>query len=202
MTDSPTTHSPEPATSGPAASGPVAAKTQKRRRLASWAVLGTLAVGLVGAGIFTTASFGEGFGFGPPPFARGFHGGPFGRLDPAEIEQRADRMVRHLAIEIDATTEQQEKLRGIVKATLADVLPMRDKLRTARETGRDLLLAEKVDHAALEKLRADQIALADAASKRITQGLGEAADVLTPEQRRRIGDRMPMFGFRHGWSRG
>ena len=43
---------------------------------------------------------------------RGFMGGSF---DPVRVEEGADRAVRHLAIEIDATTEQQEKLRAIVK---------------------------------------------------------------------------------------
>src|SRR5215475_13209127 len=63
--------------------------------------------------------FGPGFGHGP-----GFMGR---NLDPAQIEMRADRMVRHLAVEIDASNDQQEKLRTIVRAAVKDLVPMREK---------------------------------------------------------------------------
>ncbi|WP_111422899.1 Spy/CpxP family protein refolding chaperone [Rhodoplanes roseus] len=183
---------------------------RRGRRIASYAVVAALAAGLVGVGLSATGSLGQGMGFGPP-FAHGGPGfgphgwgGPFGdrAFDPAQAEQRADRMVRHLAVELDATNEQQEKLRAIVKSALKDVLPMREKLRTARGQAHDLLTAQTVDRAAIEKLRADQIALADQASKRIAQALGDAADVLTPEQRRKLDDRMSPGGFFRGFSRG
>ena len=70
---------------------------------------------LVALGVGTTAFFaGQALsqpGFGP--FGHGgWHGRGFmmGQMDPAQIEDRADRMVRHLAIEVDATAEQQERL--------------------------------------------------------------------------------------------
>jgi periplasmic protein CpxP/Spy len=48
--------------------------------------------------------------------------------------------------------------------------------------------------------------LADAASKRLAQALGDAAEVLTPEQRRKIDARITDFrerqGLWHGWRRG
>jgi Spy/CpxP family protein refolding chaperone len=73
-------------------------------------------------GAAVTKAFSNPFAFGP-----GWHGarGHWGSvpLDPAQIEDRADRMVRHLSIELDATNEQQEKLRSIMRAMLKDVLP-------------------------------------------------------------------------------
>ena len=114
--------------------------------------------------------------------------------------------VRHLAIEIDATNEQQEKLRAIVKGAVKDLLPMREKAVSARQRGRMLLTQPTVDRAAIEALRAEQLALADAASKRFAQALGDVAEVLTPEQRRKIDDRLTELrerrGFWHGWRRG
>ena len=79
-----------------------------RRR---WFLLtaGALAAALTGA--VATTALSEG---GPPWVRGGMMGGPFhmgGPLSPAAAEDRADRMVRHLAIEIDATPEQQDKLR-------------------------------------------------------------------------------------------
>lgn len=194
---------------------PPASPPARRRRLAPYVIAAVLA-GVIGLGTFATTSFsqGMGMGFGPhfgqggpgfgPGFGpHGFGGGPFGRVfDPAQAEQRADRMVRHLAVELDATNEQQDKLRSIVKATLKDVLPMREKLVAARGQARDLLVAPTIDRAAIEKLRAEQITLADQASKRVAQALGDAAEVLTPEQRRKLNDRLPPAGFMRGWSRG
>jgi Spy/CpxP family protein refolding chaperone len=110
------------------------------------------------------------------------------------IDVRADRMIRHLAVEIDATAEQQDKLRAIVRAAVKDLLPVRDKILAARVTARELLTQPTVDRAALEKLRADQIATHEAVSKEIIQAVADAADVLTPDQRRKISDMLPPGG--------
>ena len=120
-------------------------------------------------------------------------GGPFhmgAPFDPARAEDRADRMVRHLAIEIDASAEQQDKLRAVAKAAVKDLVPMRQRVQTAREQARALLSGPTIDRAAIEKFRAEQIALADEASRRIAKALGDAAEVLTPEQRSKINDRI------------
>ena len=125
-----------------------------------------IAAALTGAAV--TKALSNPFGYGP-----GWHGarGHWGSvpLDPAMIEDRADRMVRHLSIELDANNEQQEKLRVIVRGMLKDVLPARERAFAARSQARELLTATTIDRTAIEKLRADQIALADTVSKRITQ---------------------------------
>ena len=62
-----------------------------------------------------------------------------GAFDPAQAEDRADRAVRHLAIELDATDAQQEKLRAITKAAVKDLIPLREKVQSARLKARELL---------------------------------------------------------------
>jgi|ERR1043166_831189 Spy/CpxP family protein refolding chaperone len=156
-----------------------------------------LAAGLTGA--FAHRAYSQGFGFGPPPM----HGGLFGPIDPARAEDRADRMVRHLAVEIDATADQQEKLRAIVKSTVRDLLAMREKGQGFRDRARDLLTAATIDKTAIESLRAEQMALADEASKRVSQALTDTATVLTAEQRRKIADHLAARrAFLRGWHRG
>lgn len=170
-----------------------------RSRRTAWIVAGVLAAGLTGVAATTAFSQGPGFGpMSPVHWHGGFMGGP---LDPAQIEDRADRMVRHVAIEIDATTDQQEKLRGIVRGAVKDLVPMRDKARAARATARELLLQQTIDRAAIEKFRTEQVALADAFTKRVAQAIGDMAEVLTPEQRRKLADRMPPHDGGPRWNR-
>ena len=67
------------------------------------------------------AAFEGGFG---GDFARGnWQSGLLNGAIEAIVEARADRVVRHLSIEIDATAEQQDKLRTIVRDTVKDLLP-------------------------------------------------------------------------------
>jgi periplasmic protein CpxP/Spy len=153
-----------------------------------------LIAGLSGALVTKAFSAGPG-GWGPP-----FMHGP---MTQAQIEDRADKMVRHLAVEVDATNDQQEKLRGIMRAAVKDIVPVAERARDARLQARDLLSAPTINRADLEKLRAEQIGSADTVSKRVVQALADAAEVLTPEQRRKLADRFPpQGGFWHRWHRG
>lgn len=177
-----------------------------RGRAAAVILIVALAGGLVGA--FATTSFSQGFG---PPWhmtVRGPFGGP---LTTEQMVDRADRMVRHVAIELDANADQQAKLETIVKSAVTDLAPMRDKIRTTRQKVRELLTAPTVDRTAIEKLRAEQVATVDALSKRIAQAVGDAAEVLTSDQRRKLGDMLPPLdepgrggtgGYWHMWHRG
>jgi Spy/CpxP family protein refolding chaperone len=185
------------ANAAPPATGDRPQRCRGRGRAAFIFVLAVLAAGLTGA--WVTKAFSHGFGPG------GWHGPGImgGPIDPVFAIDRADRMVRHLAIEIDATAEQQEKLRAIAKAAVNDLIPLREKAQSARERARQLLTQEKVDRAAIEAFRAEQIATADAVSKRLAQAIADAAEVLTPEQRRKLNDMVPpRRGFWHGPRRG
>jgi Spy/CpxP family protein refolding chaperone len=154
-----------------------------------------LAAGLVGA--VAGSAFSGWSGYGPMPWHH--HGGFGGPFDPATAEDRADRAVRHLAVEIDAAAEQQDKLRALVKAAVKDLLPMRERVQDMHQKAHELLRQPSVDRTAIERLRADQVAAVDAASRRVTQALADAAEVLTPEQRRKLGDLVPPSW--RGWDR-
>ena len=84
---------------------------------------------------------------------------------------------------------------------MGDMKAIRDKSRDGRRATADLLARPTIDRAALEGLRAEQIRLAESASRRMTVALADAAEVLTPEQRAKLGERMKsrMEGHhRHG----
>jgi Spy/CpxP family protein refolding chaperone len=112
------------------------------------------------------------------------HGMGHGPIDPATLDQHLERMLKHLYVEIDATEEQKHRLEPIVKQAAKDLLPLRESFHAGRREALELLTAERVDPAALETLRARQLGLADQASRRLTRALAEAAEVLTPAQRK------------------
>ena len=153
-----------------------------RRRFMTRAVVAVLAAGAVGG--LGARAFAHGWGGG------GHHGGfMHGDLDPAAVDQRLDRMLKHLYVEIDATDAQKQQLAPIVKAAATDLLPVRGRLHDTRKQALELLSQPIVDRGALEALRAEKLRLADEASRRLTAAVADVADVLTPEQRRLLAER-------------
>jgi Spy/CpxP family protein refolding chaperone len=129
----------------------------------------------------------------------GWHHGPWGHhrfghdISPDDMQRRVEWMVGRLARRTDATSEQQAKLQAIAKAAVTDLHPLRQKFSDAHKRAHELLRQPTIDRAALEALRAEQIANADAASKRLIQALSDMAEVLTPEQRKALLDRFDRF---------
>ena len=157
---------------------------QPRRRFFKLAAATTAAAGLGGLGLNALAHGGRGYGRGP--------------IDPAQAEERLERMLQHMYVEIDATDAQKQKLDPIAKQAVKDLQPLREKSRAARLKSVELLQADKIDRGAIEKARAESMRAADATSKRFTQALTDFAEVLTPEQRRKLAARMQRRGGRRG----
>jgi Spy/CpxP family protein refolding chaperone len=159
-------------------------KSTGRRRFFRRAAIATLIGGLAaGAGVTAWAHGGH----------RGWQGGE------GFSEERIERMVKHFGVEVDATAEQKAKLTEIATAAAKDLQPLREKVREARKQAMELLAAPAVDRNAIERLRSEQMQAADAASKRLTQALADVAEVLTPEQRKQLAERMQKRrGSRHG----
>jgi Spy/CpxP family protein refolding chaperone len=139
-------------------------------------------------------------------FSSGWHGGKhtgYENWSDADIEARIERMVKHAAIEIDATQEQQEKITTLVTAVAKELKPVHDRMRATGKEIRDLLLADTIDRSALEQLRVERLADAERISKDLVSALADVADVLSPEQRKQLGERIEQFrSKRHGKHRG
>jgi Spy/CpxP family protein refolding chaperone len=136
----------------------------------------------------------------------GGHGGHhkgFADYSDADIEAHIERMVKHVAIEIDATQAQQEKITALVTAVATDLKPVRDRMRATGKEVHDLLLADTIDRTALETLRAERLAEAERISKNLVGALADVAEVLSPEQRKLLDERIKQFrSMRRGWHRG
>lgn len=174
MTDTETAPAPQP---------------RKRRRWTG-VLLGTALLGIGAVSGFAAAKM---------------HGSPWwimsaahAHFDPARMTERVDRRVNRVLSRVDATNEQRAQVSAIVKSGLNDLQALNVKPWEARGKVLELLRADTVDPAALETLRAEHIAAADAASKRIVQAVSEAAAVLTPQQRRELTERWSRRHWRHG----
>jgi protein CpxP len=161
---------------------PSPASPSPRRRFFRRAAIATLVAGVAtGIGVKALAH-------GPHGWHRGgFMGAP---LNPEDIEQHLDRMLKHLYVEIDATDAQKQQLAPIVKTAAGDLLPLRTRMHEAHRQAVELLSRDVVDRAALETLRVDQLRLAEQASQRFVQALADVADVLTPAQRKELAERI------------
>lgn len=117
-------------------------------------------------------------------------------MDKEHIERFADKRLQHMLDEVKASDAQKKQASSIVKATLEQGTPLAEKLRDNHLQMRKLMSAAALDKDAIEALRAEQIKLADEASKQMTQTMLAVANVLTPEQRAKLARRMEQH---HGW---
>ncbi|MDP3898406.1 MAG: Spy/CpxP family protein refolding chaperone [Mesorhizobium sp.] len=155
------------------------AESTQPRKLTGWIVAGGVAAVLVvGAGLAVASDVGPGMrmgGHGGPHMMNAGFGGGF-------MEHGMERVLDG----IDATPEQKTKIWKIVDDARAEMMPVVRDMRAARGEVLDLLAAPTVDRAAAETLRAERFAAMDAASRRMTTAVLDAAEVLTPEQRAKI----------------
>jgi Spy/CpxP family protein refolding chaperone len=179
---------------------PAAQPVQKPRRLRRFVFASALLVtgGVIGA-VVAGPVLGQG-GYGPPPWA---HHGPWAHRhmggDRMFFPGPIERGVERLGWGTDASTEQKQKINAIAQKAADDIFALRAKHLEARKQVIDTLAAPTVDRAKLEALRADQMKLAETATKRVTDAVADIADVLTPAQRADLGQRVERW---QRWFRG
>jgi Spy/CpxP family protein refolding chaperone len=105
---------------------------------------------------------------------------------PADISAHVDHMLKHFYVEIDATAAQQAQIGPLVQQAVTDLLPLRSQLQTGHTQFVTALTQATVDRNSLETAREAHLQLADTASKRIVQLLGDVGSVLTPAQRQAL----------------
>jgi protein CpxP len=159
--------------------------------IARWVVIGALGLAAIGGiGVATAVSQDMmrpgaeqtawgGWGGGDGPRGGGWHGPRHGGGGMGGGMGGPGRIFS----ELDLTDEQEDKIFEIMDGVRSEARPLMREFRDTREDLAALLGAASIDKAAVEALRADRVAKADEASKKLTEALVAAAEVLTPEQR-------------------
>ncbi|MEP3232144.1 MAG: Spy/CpxP family protein refolding chaperone [Hyphomicrobiales bacterium] len=122
------------------------------------------------------------------------------RPTEAQLEERASRMIERLSNELGANDIQREKISTLVMTFTKDVRPLRKQARKIRKDIEVLLLKDNIDRDKVEKLRKERLAEIDRATGKITLAMVEVAEVLSPEQRRKLSDKLDRMGKKR-WHR-
>jgi periplasmic protein CpxP/Spy len=135
----------------------------------------------IGAGVF--AHGGPGGGWGGPG---GWHAR---HLSPELRAKHLDLMVEDVLDGIDVTADQKSRIKAIVAEMVKELQPLRAQRFETRRQAMEILTQPTIDRAAIESLRVEKLKVAEAASKRFTQGIADIAEVLTPEQRKALAEK-------------
>jgi len=180
---------------------PKSGKWSLKKRVAVFGTASLLAFGAFASVAHSGGGFfeherGHGYGHKMGGFMNNSH-------NPANFEKHLDKKMQFMAFALDTSDEQQEKLKTIITDLMKEAHPMKMKLRETREELRTLLTQPKIDREAIEKLRVEKIALVDTLSKKATNAIINAGEILNLEQRVKLGEFLNKFGHnRRGWRRG
>ena len=116
-------------------------------------------------------------------------------FDPAKFLQRIEKRVDKALGSTDATTDQKKKVTEILQAAFKDMKGFNGQRVENRKAMEAAMQAPTIDAARIEQIRAEQMKIADASSKRFTQALVDAGNVLNASQRQAF---FKAWGERHG----
>ncbi len=174
MTNQNDDHTPE-ATQG---NEPVAPRRSRKGRIAA-AIAGVVILGGIALGAASVSAHGD----------RGWgrHHGP---VSLESMQERAKDKIAWFSGKVDANAGQQKELEAIADALVADLFPMVEQHRAQRRALITELTRPEFDRVAVDAIRRDMIASLDSGSASLVDALAQASEVLTPEQRQQLSERM------------
>jgi periplasmic protein CpxP/Spy len=134
-------------------------------------------------------------GIGAYAYASNDNWGPRHKVMLGFMEYQMDLMLT----EAGADAGQKVKLKALVTTTIDQIRPDHEARETMRDEIIKLIEAPTIDRTAIEALRAKQMAQFEERSKTIAKAVADAAEILTPEQRKKLVEEMKDFGPHGRW---
>ena len=110
--------------------------------------------------------------------------------NPEAMREHVNVALKWALRDVDATDEQQERVTAIIDSALGDLAALRARHRANHDALTAALAGAAIDRAQLEQTRKAEMAVIDEASRRIVQALADAGEVLSPEQRQSLIERI------------
>jgi protein CpxP len=127
--------------------------------------------------------------------AHGFGGGRHGGGDGAFMQERID----HLLVAAGASDAQKTQVKQVWERLRPQLKPLRKQHADIRHQIGEAMTGATIDTAKIEQLRRQSVETMDKLSTLMTQGLVASAQVLTPEQRKIVLQKIEEHkGRRHG----
>ena len=114
------------------------------------------------------------------------HGAHHTAASIEEARERALDGAAWVAGSVDATPEQEQRIEEILTGMVETLYPLREEHRAHRRELVSALARPEIDRGVLERIRSEEIALADRASQALLDAVADASDVLTMEQRQAL----------------
>lgn len=150
-----------------------------------WAIAGSLLL-VAAASVVSVNAWAEG--------AEGMHRGEHGMRHhmgaPMGGMPFGGRHLARMLDEVKATDAQRQQIKAITLAAEKDQKAQREGNRALHAQTLALLAQPTIDKAAVEKLRQQMVAGHDAASRQMLKVVLDVAQVLTPEQRAQLADKL------------
>ena len=105
---------------------------------------------------------------------------------PEQMHARAMAHVSKMLDQVGANADQKTRIEAILRTGFEPMASLHADMRQTHASLHSILSAPTIDRAALEQLRAGEIARMDQASRSMTQALADAAEVLRPDQRAKL----------------
>jgi periplasmic protein CpxP/Spy len=102
------------------------------------------------------------------------------------MAMRAGHHIEHMLDAVNATADQRAQIKQIMQAAHGDLQTQRTAGQSLHQQMQSLLAQTTIDARAVETLRQQVMAQHDVASKRMSQAMIDAANVLTPAQRQTL----------------
>lgn len=124
-------------------------------------------------------------------------GGPPEGADDSDAAWGMHRGLERLLEEIDVTPTQRQQIRATFERARPELRQVQYEWRRVQQQFRQALTADTIDRGRIENLRQESVRIAERASVVLTRAVVDAAQVLTPEQRRELMKRLEERHQRH-----